>query len=195
MSRQRLSLTALVFLLTVPVFAQRFTAAIRGNVTDPSSTVIAGAKVTLKNEETGLTRIATTNDAGNYAFPDLPVGSYQVEVAFSGFKSAVQTSILIDVADVREVNVRLSTGVVTEAVSVEASAYAVKTVGAEIAGVVSGEQVRELPLNGRNFIQLTLLQPGVTATEGFQACWHPVWPIRYRRPKSASARPSTKLRR
>jgi hypothetical protein len=167
MSRQRLSLTALVFLLTVPVFAQRFTAAIRGNVTDPSSAVIAGAKVTLRNEETGLSRIATTNDSGNYSFADLPVGSYEIEVSFSGFKSAVRTAIVIDVADVREVNVQLATGEVTEAVSVEANTYAVKTVGAEIAGVVSGEQVRELPLNGRNFIQLTLLQPGVTATEGF----------------------------
>ena len=66
----------------------------------------------------------------------------------------------------REVNVQLSTGEITETVSVEASAYAVKTVGAEIAGLISGEQVRELPLNGRNFLQLTLLQPGVTATEG-----------------------------
>jgi hypothetical protein len=167
MSRQRLSLTALSFLLTVPVFAQRFTAAIRGNVTDPSDAVIVGAKVTLKNEETGLTRMSTTNGAGNYSFPDLPVGSYRVEVAFSGFKSAVQTAIVINVADERELNVRLSTGEVTEAISVEASSYSVKTVGAEIAGVVSGEQVRELPLNGRNFIQLTLLQPGVTGAEGF----------------------------
>ena len=89
MSRQRLSLTALLVLLAVPVFAQRFTAAIRGNVTDPSNAVIAGAKVTLRNEETGLTRTATTNEAGNYSFPDLPVGSYQVEVTFAGFKSAV----------------------------------------------------------------------------------------------------------
>ena len=90
MSRQRLSLTALLLLLAVPVFAQRFTAAIRGTVTDPSNAVIAGAKVTLKNEETGLTRTATTNEAGNYSFPDLPVGSYQVEVTFTGFKSAVE---------------------------------------------------------------------------------------------------------
>jgi hypothetical protein len=166
MSRQRLSLTVLLFLLTAPVFAQRFTASIRGNVTDPSGAVIAGAKVTLKNEETGLTRTMTTNEAGNYSFVDLPVGSYQIEVTLAGFKSVVQTKIAISPADVREVNVRLATGEVTEAVSVEASSFAVKTVGAEIAGVVSGDQVRELPLNGRNFMQLTLLQPGVTASEG-----------------------------
>ena len=95
------------------------------------------------------------------------MGSYQIEVGFAGFKSAVQTRVVINVADVREVNVQLATGDVTEAVSVEAPSYAVKTVGAEIAGVVGGDQVRELPLNGRNFLQLTLLQPGVTAAEGF----------------------------
>jgi hypothetical protein len=153
-------------LLAGPALAQRFTATIRGNVTDPSTAVIAGAKVTLRNEETGLARTAATNETGNYSFPDLPVGSYEVEVTFTGFKSAVRTRIVINVADVREVNVQLSTGEITESVSVEDSAYSVKTVGAEIAGLTSGEQVRELPLNGRNFLQLTLLQPGVTATEG-----------------------------
>ena len=101
MSRQRLSLTALLLLLAVPVFAQRFTASIRGNVTDPSKAVIAGAKVAVKNEETGLTRTATTNKAGNFSFPDLPLGSYKLQVEFAGFKSAVRTRIAISVADVR----------------------------------------------------------------------------------------------
>ena len=169
MSRPRLSLTTLLLLLAAPAFAQRFTAAIRGNVTDPSSAVIAGAKVTLENEGTGLTRTATTNEAGNYSFPDLPVGSYQVGVTFAAFKSAVRTGIVVNVADVREVNVQLSTGDIAEVVTVEAAAYAVKTVGAEISGLTSGDQVRELPLNGRNFLQLTLLQPGVTPTEGLNA--------------------------
>jgi hypothetical protein len=166
MFRKWVSLAALLLLVAAPVFAQRFTAAIRGNVTDQSGAVLAGATVTLKNEGTGLTRTMATNTAGNYSFQDLPVGSYQVEVSFTGFKSSVQTKVAISPADVREVNVRLVTGEITEAVSVEASSYAVKTVGAEIAGVVSGDQVRELPLNGRNFMQLTLLQPGVTAQEG-----------------------------
>jgi hypothetical protein len=165
MSRQRVSLTGLLLLVAAPVLAQKFTATIRGSVTDPSNTVVAGAKVTLTNEATGLTRTATTNDAGSYFFADLPVGSYRLEVTLAGFKSAVERGIVINVADVREVNVELSTGRIAETVSVEASSFAVKTVGAEIAGLVSGEQVRELPLNGRNFLQLTLLQPGVTATE------------------------------
>jgi hypothetical protein len=166
MSRQQLSLGALLVMLAVPAFAQKFTAAIRGNVTDPSHAAIAGAKATLRNEETGLTRTATTNEAGNYSFPDLPVGSYQVEVMLAGFKPALRSRIIINVADVREVNIQLSIGEITAVVSVEETAYSVTTVGAEIAGLVSGNQVRELPLNGRNFLQLTLLQPGVTPTEG-----------------------------
>ena len=96
--RRPLCLGALLLLLAVPAFAQRFTAAIRGRVTDPSRAVIAGARVTLRNEGTGLARAAATNDAGNYSFPDLPVGSYQVEVAFAGFKTEVRTRIVINVA-------------------------------------------------------------------------------------------------
>ena len=165
MSRQRLLLVALVLLLAMPAFAQKFTAAIRGTVTDPTDAAMSAAKVTLTNEATGVSRSVTTNTAGAYSFPDLPVGSYRVEVESAGFKTAVRSKVVINVADVREVNVKLETGAITETVSVEANPNAVKTVGAEIAGLVSGEQVRELPLNGRNFLQLTLLQPGVTADE------------------------------
>src|SRR5712691_5663537 len=161
------SVSFLVLLLFAgPASAQLITATIRGTVTDPSNAVIAAATVTVKNEATGLTRSAPTNSAGNYSFPELPVGTYRIEVTFPGFKSVVRTGIAVSVADVRAVNLQLSTGDVAETVSVESSALAVKTVGAEIAGVINGEQARELPLNGRNFMQLTLLQPGVTANEG-----------------------------
>ena len=165
MLRKRASLAAILLLIAAPVFAQRFTAAIRGTVTDPSAAAVAGAKVTLTNENTGLTRGMTTNAAGNYSFDDLPVGSYKVEVEFAGFKSAVRSKVVVNVADVRAVNIVLETGAITESVSVVADSASVKTVGAEIAGLVTGEQVRELPLNGRNFLQLTLLQPGVTANQ------------------------------
>jgi hypothetical protein len=166
MRQQRIYLAALVvLLLSAPAFAQRFSAAIRGNVTDASGAVMTSAKVTLTNEETGLTRTATTNAAGNYSFTELPVGSYRIQVEAAGFKTEVRSKVVINVADVREVNVQLQTGEVTETVTVEVAAVSVKTVGAEIAGLVSGEQVRELPLNGRNFLQLTLLQPGVSGIE------------------------------
>ena len=152
--------------MAVPAVAQKITAAIRGTITDPTGAVIAGAKVTVKNEETGLTRTASTNSAGNYNFDQLPVGSYRIEVEQAGFKAASRSKIVLNVADVRAVDVALQTGDISEQVNVEVAAVSVKTVGAEIAGLVTGEQVRELPLNGRNFMQLTLLQPGVTSTEG-----------------------------
>jgi hypothetical protein len=150
----------------VPVFAQKFSSSIRGTVTDPTGAAVSGAKVTLTNEGTGVGRTMNSNTAGNYSFPDIPVGSYRVEVEFAGFKLAVQNKVTTSVADTRVVDVKLETGAITETVSVEANPNAVKLVGAEISGMISGEQVRELPLNGRNFLQLTLLQPGVTALEG-----------------------------
>jgi hypothetical protein len=160
-------LAGLLFLLGAPALAQQFTATIRGTVTDSTQAAIGGAKVTVKGEDTGLTRSTTTNSSGIYAFPDLPVGTYQVAVEFAGFKSAVRTKIVLNVADVRAVDVQLETGVVSEQVSVEADALAVKTIGGEVSGLITGQQVRELPLNGRNFTQLALLMPGVSAPENF----------------------------
>jgi Carboxypeptidase regulatory-like domain len=149
----------------VPAAAQKFTASIRGTVTDPTNAIVAGAKVTAKNEETGLSRTMETNRDGNYSFPDLPLGSYQVEVEAKGFTTSVKTKIGLSVAEVRAVDFQLATGSVTETVSVEANA-GVNTTGAEVAGSISGETAVQLPLNGRNFMQLTLLQPGVTSQEG-----------------------------
>jgi len=161
------SLTVLFVLWAVPSFAQRTTASIRGTVTDSSGGVIPGADVKVKGEDTGLTRTTVTNAAGVYSFAELPVGTYTVEVALSGFKSAVQTGVLLNVADIREINVQLQAGALTETVTVESNAIAVKTVGGEVAGLVTGEQVRELPLNGRNFLQLGTLMPGVSQGDGF----------------------------
>lgn len=165
MSRTRVLLVALLILAAPSAFAQRFTAAIRGTVTDQSGAPVQTAKVTAVNENTGLTRSVATNASGSYSFSDLPVGTYRLEVEFTGFKTAVRNKVVINVADVRAVDVVLETGVISESVSVEASTSSVKTVGAEISGLITGEQVRELPLNGRNFLQLTLLQPGVTANQ------------------------------
>src|SRR5438552_19039362 len=139
---QWLIASLLLLLTAAPAYAQRITASIRGTVTDPTSAVVAGATVTVRNEATGLTRTTKTNSAGNYSFDELPVGSYRIEVSFSGFKSAVKSGIVVNVADVRAVDMQLSTGDVAETASVEASALAVKTVGAAMAGVVTGEQVR-----------------------------------------------------
>ena len=148
-----------------PALAQRVASTIRGAVSDTSGAVIVGAKVTVKNEATGLTRTAETNASGVYAFADLPVGTYSIDVEYPGFKSSALKGVLLNVADVREVDVKLETGAITESVSVEVPAVSVKTMGGDVSGIITGAQVRELPLNGRNFLQLALLMPGVNAID------------------------------
>ncbi|HET8647901.1 MAG TPA: carboxypeptidase regulatory-like domain-containing protein, partial [Vicinamibacteria bacterium] len=155
----------LVLALASPALAQRSTGTIRGTVTDETGAVIAGAKATVRNEGTGLTRTGTTNNSGVYVFADLPVGSYEVRVEQDGFKAAVQKGIVLNVAESQAVDVELATGGITEEVVVEAAGTGVQTIGGDVSGLVTGEEARELPLNGRNFMQLTLLMPGVSAPE------------------------------
>jgi Carboxypeptidase regulatory-like domain len=163
----RLLLAAfLALVVSVPAYAQKITGTLRGSVTDPTGAIIPGAKVTVKNEDTGLTRSGTTTSAGIYSFAELPVGSYRVEVEHPGFKQEVRSRVILNVADTRAVDIQLATGDVSEVVNVEVAAVAVKTVGADVSGLVTGQEVRALPLNGRNFMQLTLLQPGVSAIDG-----------------------------
>jgi len=163
----RLFLAAfLALVVSVPAYAQKITGTLRGSVTDPTGAIIPGAKVTIKNEDTGLTRSSTTSSAGIYSFAELPVGSYRIEVEHPGFKAEVRSKVTLNVADARAVDIQLTTGDVSEVVNVEVPSVAVKTVGADVSGLVTGPEVRALPLNGRNFMQLTMLQPGVTGLDG-----------------------------
>ena len=160
-------LSILLTVIGIPSFAQKITATIRGTVTDSTGAVVPGANVTVRGEDTGATRSTVTNASGVYSFPELQVGIYTVEVAVSGFKTSVVKGVTLNVADDRAVNVRLETGAVSENITVEVPAVAVQTIGGEVAGLVTGEQVRELPLNGRNFLQLTTLMPGVSQADDF----------------------------
>lgn len=155
----------LAMLLAAPAFAQRTAASIRGTVTDSTGGVLPGATVTVTNEDTGLARTTVTNGEGVYAVSQLPVGRYKVDAELSGFKTASRTGILLRVADDYAVDVELQTGAISEVVTVEASATPVRVLGGDVSGVVTGEQVRELPLNGRNFLQLATLMPGVSAPD------------------------------
>jgi hypothetical protein len=167
MRKPSLSVAGGLLLLAVPVFAQRITATLRGTVTDPTGATVPGATVTVRGESTGFTRSTVTNSAGLYTFAEMPLGTYSVEVALTGFKSASVTGVTLNVADVRAVDVVLEAGAVSESVTVEAPLVAVQTIGGEVAGLVTGEQVRELPLNGRNFLQLATLMPGVSQGDDF----------------------------
>jgi carboxypeptidase family protein/TonB-dependent receptor-like protein len=146
--------------------AQDVTASITGFVTDTAGAVIAGAPVTATNIATGEQRKTTTDDSGQYTINALPIGTYTVAVEHPGFKKYVQENIVLHVNDKTAVNVKLEPGNVQETVTVTAGAAIVKTETHTLEGLLTGEMIRELPLNNRNFAQLTQLVPGVSSTQG-----------------------------
>src|SRR4051812_7751557 len=109
---QKISSITLAFLLLIlaasVVPAQTFRGTILGSVTDPNGAVVAGAKITARNTSTGLERSTTTDDAGNYTLPELPIGPYEVRVEQTGFVSAVVANVAVEVATDRRVDVKLS---------------------------------------------------------------------------------------
>ena len=160
-----LALVVALFLYPSAALAQRSTATLRGTVTDASKATVPGATVTVRNDATGFSRTVTTNESGLYSFAELPVGIYSVQVELSGFKTAVREALTLNVADDRALDFELQTGDISEVVQVESTALQVRTIGGDVSGIITGEQVRELPLNGRNFLQLVTLMPGVSAPD------------------------------
>ena len=148
-------------LLPADLFAQAITAKVVGTVTDPSGASVPGATVTIQNVQTNQSRTTTTNAVGNYEFSFLPIGSYTLAVESSGFQKAEVSQFQLSVDQVARVNVQLNVGEVSEKVSVEASTIALQTEDVRVGTVIDSQKVVELPLNGRSFVQLALLTPGV----------------------------------
>jgi len=169
-SRVNISLLAVVVLVLCSAFsarAQVTTAAIRGTVMDEQGAAIAEADVSFTSSEMGFTRSMKSGSDGQYNFPELPLGTYRVHVTHAGFKAETQTGIVLHVNDSLVLNVSLKVGAITETVTVEASPVAVETTSGELTGLIEASQVSELPLNGRNFMQLITLIPGVAPAEAF----------------------------
>ena len=142
---------ALVLLATTVAFAQAgATAQISGTVKDTSGGVLPGVDVTATQTATGLTRSVVTDDGGNYALTNLPIGPYRLEAKLSGFRTYVQTGITLTVNANPVINVEMALGELTETVAVEAAAPLVETRSSSIGTVIDNEKVEELPLNGRN---------------------------------------------
>ena len=135
-----------------------------GTVSDKTGSVIPGATVTATSQGTGLAREAKTDDSGHYLIPLLPVGNFTIRVNFQGFQPAEQKDIRLQVDEHREVNFTLAPASVTEKVEVSATEVAVETTTPTLGQVITAEQVSDLPLNGRNFVQLATLTPGTTAS-------------------------------
>ncbi len=155
---------ALGLALSGVAFGQEVTGSIFGSVRDASGAVVPGATVTLSDPTKGdiVVRTVTTNSSGEFSLPNLTISTYTITVEAANFKRAVNTDIKLDVGQRRTVDVTLEAGDISETVTVEADPVAVDLVSATSGTVISGEQVRELSINNRNFTQLVTLAPGVS---------------------------------
>lgn len=154
---------ALALLVAAPtVSAQSSTATVLGTVKDASGAVVAGASLTARNVDTNLTRTATTGSEGTYRFDSLPVGNYEIRAEQTGFKESVRSGLTFTVAQQAVLDFTLEIGEVAQQVQVSAAAVAqVDTTSPTLGAVVDEHQVTDLPLNGRNYAQLALLQSGI----------------------------------
>ncbi|WP_184257536.1 TonB-dependent receptor [Granulicella mallensis] len=144
--------------------AQLTTADILGTVTDSTGAVIPNANVTLLNLDTNSQRTDVSNASGDFQFTLLPVGRYSVTVKLSGFKTSTTSNLAVEAGDRARADVRLLTGGTTETVTVEAQTPLLQADSATVSSTVTAKAVQDLPLNGRNFVQLIDLVPG--ANEG-----------------------------
>jgi hypothetical protein len=147
--------------------AQETTAKVVGAIVDQSGGGVPATEISIRNVGTGVVRVTRSNEAGNYEFPFLPVGRYTLTATASGFQTTSVAEFVLTVGQVARVNLSLAVGEVTQRVDVQASALALQTEDASVGTVIDGAQVEELPLNGRSFVQLATLTPGVlTGTPG-----------------------------
>ena len=138
------------------------TGSISGLVKDASGAVVPGATVTATNVQTGIARTAVTNGSGFYSFPDLPIGTYTLQIAQQGFKAFEQTGLLINANSALTADVALEVGAVSQQVVVSTEVTQVETESSQMGEVIEGEKMTSVPLNGRAFTDLLALQPGVS---------------------------------
>src|SRR5262245_24200988 len=148
--------------------AQTATGQITGTVKDANGAVLAKARVKVNSAQTGFTRETTTNEEGVYVIPLLPVGVYSVTVEQQGFRAAKKSNISINVDQIVRADFDLTVGELSAIVEVQSTAVSLDTETASMGQVVSQRQVTQLPLNGRNFLQLLFLNGGTVETGGEQ---------------------------
>jgi hypothetical protein len=149
------------FVLATPAYADNLYASIRGTVVDPSGAVVPDAKLTATNVATGLSYSTSSSKDGLFEFLQLPIGDYAVRVERPGFKTYTEGHIHLDLDQVFNLRVAMQLGATSETITVEANAAQVETTNMQLGTTVTGNQIVELPLNGRNWTQLMQLQPGV----------------------------------
>ncbi|HSR66842.1 MAG TPA: TonB-dependent receptor [Acidobacteriota bacterium] len=161
------TISALLVLLLagLPLMAQTGAGGIQGVVRDASGGIIPGVEVSITNPRTGRTINTITNDSGFFTVRSLPAGSYEVKASIEGFKTKI-INVAIEVGAMANGDVTLEVGTPDEVITVSGEAIRVDTVDHEVSGAITSEQVRNLPLNGRNFLDLAQTQPGVQLVDG-----------------------------
>jgi len=152
--------------IPVSLSAQGASGRVLGRVSDPTGAVLSGAKVTLTNEATNVSRNGLTNDSGDFSFVDVVPGTYTLQYELTGFKKNVQKSVIVDVNQVVTLNSTLQIGGSQETVEVTSEAPQVDTTSTQLGAVINDRSVNELPLNTRDTYQFLQLQPGVQAQLG-----------------------------
>ena len=153
-------------LVALSCAAQTSTSTVTGTIYDNSGAVVAGAIVTVTNDATGVAQKQLANSAGLFAFPSIAVGTYTVSVEMQGFKTARRTKVVLEVNTPTALPITLELGDTREVVKVEAAIEQLNTSNATLGNVVQKEAVVNLPLNGRNPLNLIVLEPGVTQRSG-----------------------------
>ena len=156
---------ALTILSGTSAMAQTFRGTILGSVTDTSGASVPGATVTIKNLNTGLVRTVTTSEDGSFSAPELPIGNYSVVVEKSGFKQGVVTGIRVEVSSDRRADVTLQPGDVAQRIEVTGEALPmVESTSNTLGGIIESNVAANLPVNGRDYLKLVFLAPGVTGS-------------------------------
>lgn len=153
-------LSAAIYLALPSLAKAQTTGAILGYITDTTGAFIPGVSITVTDPSTGFTRKVTSDETGYYFIPSLPVGTYWVSATMAGFKAFAQKNVVVDVAANVRVDIRLEVGEISEVVEVSAHTLRVETKSPTLGETVEQRDIVGLPLNGRNFLQLAVLQPG-----------------------------------
>jgi hypothetical protein len=157
---------ALVCGLAPGVYAQNPTGNLEGIVSDAQGGALQGATVQITQPETGFDRSVTTDENGSYRASQLTPGNYNIAVTAQGFKKAVADSVTVQVGQTTPLDVQLTAGGVTETIEIQSSDVSLDRSDSKVDGVVTPLQIANLPLNGRNFLDLAGLQPGASAVDG-----------------------------
>ena len=160
---KRLTRIAVLLAAAAALYAQQTTATLVGTITDNSGALMPNVSVRATNLATSVSRETSTDSSGNFTLPFLPSGTYDVTATSKGFKAQKLSGILLQVQQTVRADFQLQVGEVTESVNVEASGAFLQTENATVGSVIDAKKIADLPLNGRNFVQLAQLIPGVQA--------------------------------